>query len=232
MMCVFAGPATDAVDRLLERRLVDLAAALAHAQQRGLVDHVRELGAAEARRLTRDLLERGTRCERPLAAVQAQDLQAPVDVGVVHDHLTVEAAWAQQCGIEDVGPVGGAHDDEASVSGEPVHLDEDLVERLLTLVVALSDTGTTLTPGGVKLVNEDDRRRRLACLAEEIADARGADADERLDEIRSGEGEERRIGFARDRLCEQGLAGAGRADEQDALRGGRADVEVLDGSAR
>ena len=54
-----AGPGDDAVDRLLERRLVDLPAPVAHAQQRRLVDHVGELGAAEAGRLARDLLERG-----------------------------------------------------------------------------------------------------------------------------------------------------------------------------
>ena len=38
--------------------------------------------------------------------------------------------------VEDVGPVGGGEDDDALRAGEAVHLGEDLVERLLALVVA------------------------------------------------------------------------------------------------
>ena len=48
---MLGGTRDDTVDRLLERRLVDLPAAVADAQQRRLVDHVRELRAAEAGRL-------------------------------------------------------------------------------------------------------------------------------------------------------------------------------------
>ena len=205
---MLGGTRDDAVDRLLERCLVDLPAPVAHAQQRGLVDHVRELGAAEAGRLARDLLERGVRRQRALAAVQAQDLQAPVHVGHVDHDLAVEAPRAQQRGVEDVGAVGGAHHHQAAVAGEAVHLDEDLVERLLALVVALADARAALAPGGVELVDEDDRRRRLAGLAEQVAHARRADADERLDEVRARQGEEGRVGFAGDGLGEQRLAGA------------------------
>jgi len=50
------------------------------------------------------------------------------------------------------------------------------------------------------------------------AHARGAHADEHLDEIRPRNREERHVRFAGDGLGEQGFAGAGRADEQHALR--------------
>ncbi len=223
----FGGAGDDAVDRLLERRLVDLDAPVAHAQQRGLVDHVGELGAAEAGGLARDLLQRGVGRERALAAVQAQDLQAPVHVGDVDHDLAVEAPGAQQRGVEDVGPVGGAHHHEAAVAGEAVHLDEDLVERLLALVVALPDAGAALAPGGVELVDEDDRGRRFAGLAEEVAHARRADADERLDEVRARQREEGRVGFAGDSLGEQRLAGARGPHEQHALGRGGADAQVF-----
>src|SRR5262249_30332084 len=52
------GTGDDAIDRLLEGRLVDLAAPVANAEQGGLVDDVRELGAGEAGRLASDLLQR------------------------------------------------------------------------------------------------------------------------------------------------------------------------------
>ncbi len=194
---MLGGPGDDAVDRLVERLRVDLPAPVADAQQRGLVDHVRELGAAEARSLARHLLQRGVWRQRPLAAMQAQDLQAPVHVRHVDHDLAVEAPRAQQRRVEDVGAVGRAHHDEAAVAREAVHLDEDLVERLLALVVALADARAALAPGGVELVDEDDRRRGLARLAEQVAHAGSADADERLDEVRARQREEGRVGFAR-----------------------------------
>ncbi len=45
-----------------------------------------------------------------------------------------------------------------------------------------------------------------------------AHADEHLDEVGTGNGEERHLGFAGDGLGQQGLAGAGRADHQHAAR--------------
>ena len=43
---------------------------------------------------------------------------------------------------------------------EAVHLDEQLVERLLALVVAAAEPGAAMTADGVDLVDEDDRRAR------------------------------------------------------------------------
>jgi hypothetical protein len=46
----------------------------------------------------------------------------------------------------------------------------------------------------VDFVDEDDARRVLLALLEEVTDARRADADEHLDEIRSADREERHVG--------------------------------------
>src|SRR5256714_2169843 len=70
---------------------------------------------------------------------------------------------------------------------------------------------------GVDLVDEDDARRRLLRLVEHVAHAARADADEHLDEIRAGDGEEGNARLTRDGAGEQCLAGAWRADEQRAL---------------
>ncbi len=65
----------------------------------------------------------------------------PWTSGASISDLAVEAARAQQRGVEDVGAVGGAHHDDAGVAAEAVHVDQQLVERLLALVVALPDAG-------------------------------------------------------------------------------------------
>ena len=69
----------------------------------------------------------------------------------------------------------------------------------------------------VELVDEDDAGRGLARLLEQVAHPCGADADEHLDELRAGDGEERHPGLAGHGPRQQRLAGAGRADQQDAL---------------
>ena len=70
--------------------------------------------------------------------------------------------------------------------------------------------------------------RGLLRLLEEVAHARGADADEHLDEVGAGDREERHAGLARDRAREQRLTGAGRPVEQDALGDARAErLELL-----
>ena len=64
-------------------------------------------------------------------------------------------------------------------------------------------------------------------LAEQVADAGGADADEHLDEIRAAQAEERHARLAGDRLGQQRLAGARRADQQHALGNAAAQGLIL-----
>ena len=147
--------------------------------------------------------------------------------GSGHHDLAVEAAGPQQRGVEDVGPVGGGDDDDALGGLEAVHLGQHLVERLLPLVVATAEPGAALAADGVDLVDEDDGPAHLAGLLEQVAHAAGADADEHLHEVGAGPGQEADARLAGDGAGEQRLAGAGRADEQDALGHPRADLLEL-----
>ena len=58
---------------------------------------------------------------------------------------------------------------------------------------------------------------RVLGLLEEVADPGGADADEHLDEVGAGDGEERDAGLAGHGPGQQGLARPRGAEEQDAL---------------
>ena len=146
-----------------------------------------------------------------------QDLLAAADVGVRHHDLAVEAAGPQQRGIEHVGPVGGGDQDDAFVGLEAVHLDQQLVQRLLALVVAAAQAGAAMAADGVDFVDEHDAGRVLLGLLEHVAHAARADAHEHLDEVGARDGEERHVGFAGDGARQQRLAGARRPDQQAAL---------------
>ena len=139
--------------------------------------------------------------------VDAQDLLAAADVGLVDEHLPIEAAGAEQRRVEHLGTVGRAHDDDALAAVEAVHLGEQLVERLLALLVAAHRRLDADLAERIELVDEDDAGRLDFRLREEIAHARGADADEHLDELGAAQAEERHLGLAGDRAREQCLAG-------------------------
>ena len=185
--------------------------------QRRLVDQVGEVGAGEAGRQGRDLLRRDVGGELMALEVEIDDVDAPALVRPVDQHLAVETAGAQQRRIEDFGPVGRREQHQAAARIEAVHLDQQLVQRLLLLVVAHIGVGAAGAAQRVEFVDENDRRRLLARLHEEVAHPRRADADEHLDEFRPVDREERHAGFAGDRAREQRLAGARRPDQQHAL---------------
>ncbi len=155
-----------------------------------------------------------------------EDALAALHVRTVDDDAAIEAARAQQRRIEHVGAVGGRDEDDALVRLEAVHLDEQLVQRLLALVVTAAEAGAAMAADGVDLVDEDDAGRVLLALLEEIADARRADADEHLDEVGAADREERHVRFAGHRARQQRLARSRGAHQQHAL--GDAAAQLLE----
>ena len=236
-------PGDHAHDALFELQVIDLAEALAGGEQGGLVHEVGEVGAGEARGLGGKVVEVDRLRERLAARVDLEDLGATLAVGAVDHDLTVEAARAQQSRVEDVGAVGGRDQDDVVLHLEAVHLDEQLVQRLLALVVTAAQAGATVAADGVDLVHEDDAGRVLLGLLEQVTHARGAHAHEHLDEVGAGDREERHARLAGDGAREQRLARSRRPVEQHALGDARAErleflrvlqelldlVELLDG---
>ncbi len=196
-------------------------------QERALVDQVCEVCAGETRGAARDHLEVNLARERYLLGVDGEYLLAAPDVGNVHHHLPVETAGAQERRIEHVGPVGRGDDDHALVGLETVHFDEELVERLLALVVAPAEPGAAEPPHRVDLIDEYDAGRVLLSLLEQVPHARGSHAHEHLHEVRAADGEKRNARLAGDRAREQRLSRSGRPHQQHALGDFRADVHEL-----
>src|SRR5919108_2005229 len=211
-----------ALHRVVEVRLVDVLLVLAPGEDRGFVRDVREVGAGQPGRLSRDRRQVDVGGERLAAGVDVEDRLAAVQVGRRDEDLAVEAAWAEQRRVEVLETVRGGHDDDLVAVVEAVQLDEQLVQRLILLAVeAVAGAGGA---DGVELVDEHDRGRVLARLLEELADACGAEAREHLDERRGALRVEVGARLVCDRLREQGLAGARRAVEEDALRDAGAEL--------
>ena len=146
-----------------------------------------------------------------------EDAGAAFHVGLRHDDTSVETSRTQKGRVENVGPVGGGNQDDAVVGFEAVHLDKQLIERLLALVVTAAQAGAAVAPDGVDLVNKDDAGSVLLALLEQVAHPARTHAHEHLNEIRTGNRIERHARFASDSTCQKRLAGAGRPHHQDSL---------------
>ncbi len=213
-----ARAADHAVGGLLQGVGGDDVAADAGGEQCGLVEDVGQVGAGHAGGALGQGVEVGVRAQGLALGVDLEDLCAAGQVGVGDGDLAVEAAGAQQGGVEDVGTVGGCHEDDALAVTEAVHLHQQLVESLLAFVVSTTGAGAALAAHGIDLVDEDDAGAALPGLLEQVPHAGGAHADEHLHEVGTGDGVEGHPGLTGDGARQEGLAGAGRAVEQDAAR--------------
>ena len=194
----------DLVLGALEVVHLDQTLVAAGGEQRRLVHQVGQIGAGHAGRAARQDVRLHIGRHRHLAHVHHENLLAAADIRQRHHHLAVEAARAQQRGIEHVGTVGRGDHDHARVALEAVHLHQQLVQRLLALVVAAAQAGAALAADRIDFIDEHDARRMLLGLLEHVAHARGTHTDEHLDEVRTGNGEERHLGFAGDGLAPAG----------------------------
>mmetsp|Transcript_18452 Transcript_18452/g.46683 ORF Transcript_18452/g.46683 Transcript_18452/m.46683 type:complete len:537 (-) Transcript_18452:109-1719(-) len=209
----------DALHKVLVAHLGAVAPQRQHAR---LHAHRLELRGVEVVGRARQLLKVDVARHVHLARVDAQDLGACVLVGVRELDLAVEAARAHERRVQDVGAVGGGNHNDASVALEAVHLSQQLVQGLLTLVVATANAGATRAADGVNLIHEHQAGRVLLGLLEQVAHARRAHAHKHLDELRARDGEEGHARLAGDGLGQQGLAGTGGAHQQAALGDARA----------
>src|SRR6185437_4592769 len=124
-----------------------------------------------------------------------QDALAAGQVRLGDHDLPVESARPQQGRVEDVGPVGRGDYDHAALGVEAVQFDQQLVQRLLALVVTATEASAAVPADRVDLVDEHDRRRVGLGLLEQVAHSGGTDTDEHLDEVRTGDGVERHPGL-------------------------------------
>ena len=106
-------------------------------------------------------------------------------IGKGHHDTAIEPTGPEQRRVEHVGPVGGRQQDHTVVALETVHFDQQLVERLLALVVTATETGAAVPSDRVDSVDEQYARCVLLALVKKVAHTGSADAHEHLHKIRS-----------------------------------------------
>ena len=202
----------DHLDSLEQILLADRPAAVLNRQDRGLVDHIGKVRSDRAGGRQRDIFKIDRVIHVDILRVNLQDRDAALEVRTVHDHAAVKAARTKQSRVEDLRAVGRRQDQDTLGGVEAVHLREQLVQGLFALVVAAEAPALAGFADRIDLIDENNTGCTLLGFLKEVAHTARADADEHLDELRTGQREERHVGLAGHGLREQGLAGTGRAD--------------------
>ena len=212
------GTGDDALHGLGDLTHGDDLLAAACGKKSAFVHEVHQVGTREARGELSDLLKVDVGTTRFVGGMNLKNALAALDIGRVDGDLPVEAARAKQSRVKDVDTIGCGDKHNGIVLLEAVHLDEQLVQRLLALVMTAAQAGATLAADGVDLVDEDDGRRSFLCLSEQVANTACADADEHLDEVGTGNTEERHARLTCNGAREQRLTGTRRANQKAAAR--------------
>ncbi len=146
----------DALDGFLELTHADVFLVTTGGQQCRLVDCVFDIRADKTRRSLGQRTHVHGVGDRLAAQVDTEDGLAATHVRPIDNYPPVKAAGPQQRRVENVRPVRRRQDNDMGVGVETVHLHQNLVQRLLTLVVGAAQTRAALAADGIDLIDEDD----------------------------------------------------------------------------
>ena len=140
---------------------------------------------------------------------------SPPSIRQSHFNATVKTSGSGQSGIEDIGTIGSRKKNHTGILFKAIHFGEQLIQGLLTLIVAATNPCTALPSDGINLINENNARSLLLCFSEQITNPAGAHADEQLDEFRGSHREERHTRFSCNCTGQQRFSGSRWPNKQD-----------------
>src|SRR5258708_10730836 len=154
--------------------------------------------------------------QRHGAGMNSQNLQPGLTVRNSNFNFAVEAAWAAQCRVENLGNVGRANDDDLAAGDKTIHQAEKL--RYHALFDFARYFGA-LGSDSIDLIYKEDGGRMPCRFLENFAEFGFAFAIKLPHDFRAVEVYEVHTALGRNRAGQQGLTCARRSVQQHALRG-------------
>ena len=208
----------DDLHRLLEVVLGCTLATLANGAQGALVDDIGQVGARGTGRGAGNRGQVNRRLGLHTLGVKLKDVLTAGQIGQLDGDAAVKTTGAQQRRIETVGAIGCGKDNDTLVVIEAIHLGQQLIERLLALVVAAKAAAIALLTDGIDLIDKDDTRCLFLGLLKQVTNLSSAATDKHLNELRARNAKERNTGLAGNSLGKQGLTGTRRANKESTAR--------------
>ncbi|KAH3667133.1 hypothetical protein OGAPHI_002782 [Ogataea philodendri] len=184
--------------------------AVTRSNQRSLVTAVGDVCSGKSRRhrgqSSLQILKINIVLQLQTAQMNSKDLLTARKLRVVQVDLSVESSWSQQSRVQNVCSVCTGQNNNVVRRGKSIHLDQQLVQRVFSLVVATGSTalGTRLS-NGVDLVHENDRRCVFSCSLEQLPNSGSTNTNKHLHKLRARNTVERNTGLSSSRLGQHRL---------------------------
>ena len=224
---LFRGTGGDLHQRLVQILHVQHRAILPGSQDGSLVEKVAQIRAGKTGSGASNGFQVHGSIQLLILGVYLENVLTALHVRASHLNLPVKPAGAQQCRIQNVRAVGGSQHNDALGAGEAVHLHQQLVQSLLLFVVSAAQAGAPLAAHRVDLIDEHNGGSDLLGLFKQVTNTAGADANIHFHKVGAGNGQKLHPGLSCHRPGKQGLAGAGRAYQQQAVGNPGADLGEL-----
>ena len=163
------GAGDHAFNSFVQLRLGDLCGVLPGRHQGGLVEKVGDIRSGKAGGVRGDQGEVDIVCEGLVLGVNLEDRLSALQVGRIDDDLAVKPSRPQERGIQDVRTIGRGQEDNSRGRVKAVHLDKQLVQRLLPFIMTSAKPGAAMTAYRIQLVDEDDTGSLALGLLKEIS---------------------------------------------------------------
>jgi len=126
-----------------------------------------------------------------------EDGFAPAHIRPIQHHAPVKAARAQQRRVQNIRAVRRRHDDDIGIGVKTVHLNQQLIERLLAFIMTAAQSSAALTANRINFVNKDNTGRMPLGLVKQVTHPAGAHAYKHFHKLRTRDGEEGYPGLTR-----------------------------------
>ncbi len=215
---LFLGTHDDFIDSFIELEVADHIFSCPGSKDGRLIEQVCKIRSGETARHAGNHFEIDIRSEGFIAGVNLEDRLSALDIGKIDIDLSVKTTGTKQRTVENVRTVGCRHDNDTFIGFKTVHLNENLVESLFTLVVTATKACPSLTSDSINFVDEDNAGLIAFCHIEQVTHTRGTNTDIHFHEVRTADREERNPCFPCNGFCKQGFTCSGRAYKQNTLR--------------
>ncbi len=226
MLC---GADDDLYHRLLHIGHTDKSFSFSCSKKRRFVKEIFKIGSREADCCFCDCFKAYVSFEGFAASVNLEDSLSALDIGVIDRDFAVESARTKESGVKDIGTVCRCHNDNAVIRAEAVHLNEELVKRLLSFIVTAAETCASVTSHSVDFVYKDDTCGVFLCGFEKVTHTRRAHTYVHFDKVRTRNREEGNSRFSCNRFRKQRFTCTGRAYEQYTMRNSRTELSEMRG---
>ena len=130
----------DFLDRLLDHRHGYTFHTFLTSKYSCFIEQIAELSTRESDSDTRDLIPVHIRAKWLSPRMDFEDLLTIFEGWEIDRDTSIESSWSKKGLVEDICTIRRCHHDHIGLVIESIHLSEDLVQSLLTLIMAATDT--------------------------------------------------------------------------------------------